>query len=699
MIQLSGAGKRYGEKLLFEDLDWLVTPQDRVGVVGANGTGKSTLLKILGGLETLDYGTITVAKGITFGYLPQEGLVLGDSEKTPTFAKTGQMWGPEEHPHPVPLRGTRVGQPTVFDECLSVFSDLLGIEQELHALAEKISELDPASAEYADSAERYYRLDHEFRARDGYAIEAQVGAVLAGLGFQKEDWQRRTEEFSGGWQMRIALAKLLLQRPNLLLLDEPTNHLDLESRNWLEEYLQAYPHAFVLISHDRYFLDVTVKKIVEIWNKRVHFYPGDYEKYLAQKTQRLEQLTAAYKNQRERIEQLEAFINRFRYQATKAKQVQSRIKELEKMERVEIPPEEKTIHFSFPQPRPSGCVVAEFNGVAKSYGEKLVLRDVNFMIERGDRIALVGVNGAGKSTLIRLLAGLEAVSGGERRLGHNVEADYFAQDQYKQLDPEQRVLDDLEKLAPRATQTELRSLLGSFLFSEGDVFKRIGVLSGGERNRYALARMLMHPSNFLLLDEPTNHLDLRAKDVLLEALEKFSGTVVFVSHDRYFIDKLATKVFEVAEQTVTVFPGNYEDFRWKKEQGWQSPSAPEAAPLQSESSSAAKGAALESESASFQNGGAGGDAAALGTQDSGLGTQKKRLNPIKLRQMQGRQQELEEEISRVEAEIAECETGLQTFVSAQETARLAELLERRKSELGGLMAEWEELSEAIESSV
>ncbi len=281
MIQLSSSGKRYGEKLLFDGLDWLVTPQDRVGVVGANGTGKSTLLKILGGLETLDYGAISVAKGITFGYLPQEGLALAGR--------------------------------SVFDECMSVFTELLGIEQELHALAGKISELDPASAEYADVAERYHRLDHEFGARDGYAIEAQVGAVLAGLGFQKEDWQRRTEEFSGGWQMRIALAKLLLQKPNLLLLDEPTNHLDLESRNWLEEYLQAYPNAYVLISHDRYFLDVTVKKIVEIWNKRVHFYPGNYDKYLAQKTQRLEQLQAAYRNQRERIEQLEAFINRFRY--------------------------------------------------------------------------------------------------------------------------------------------------------------------------------------------------------------------------------------------------------------------------------------------------------------------------------------------------------------------------------------------------
>ena len=285
------------------------------------------------------------------------------------------------------------------------------------------------------------------------------------------------------------------------------------------------------------------------------------------KTQRLEQLESAYRNQRERIEQLEVFINRFRYQATKAKQVQSRIKELEKIERIELPEEEKTIHFSFPQPKPGGRIVAEFIGVAKSYGEKEVFRDVNFMIERGDRIALVGVNGAGKSTLIKLLSQTEPLTQGEYKLGHNVQPDYFAQDQYKELNPDARILDDLGDISPRSTQTELRSLLGCFLFSADDVFKRIGVLSGGERNRYALLRMLLHPANFLLLDEPTNHLDMRAKDVLLKALSDYTGTVVFVSHDRYFIDKLATRVFEVGDGQVEVYPGNYEDYRWRKEGG------------------------------------------------------------------------------------------------------------------------------------
>src|ERR1700678_1353726 len=533
MIQLSGAGKRFGPKLLFEDLNWMITAQDRAGLVGANGSGKTTLLKVLAGMESLDYGRLSGTRGVGSRYPAHDGLSLSGR--------------------------------SVFAECMSVFASLQQMEVEMEELTHKMGELDPAGPEYAQVADRFHQLDSEFRTRDGYAIEAQVGTVLSGLGFPHEEWNKRTEEFSGGWQMRIALAKLLLEKPNLLLLDEPTNHLDLEARNWLEQYLANYPFSFVLISHDRYFLDVTVNKIVEIWNRGVHFYSGNYEKYLKQKQERIEQLEAAYRNQRERIEHLEAFINRFRYTATKAKQVQSRIKELEKIERIELPNEEKTIHFTFPQPKPSGRNVAEFHDVSKSYGDKFVFGGVDFIIERGDRIALVGVNGAGKSTLIKLLSGSEPLSSGEYRLGHNAEVDYFAQDQYKELDPNSRMLDDLQGEAPRSTNTELRSLLGCFLFSEEDVFKRIGVLSGGERNRYALARMLLQPSNFLLLDEPTNHLDMRAKDVLLESLEKYSGTVVFVSHDRYFIDKLATRIFEVGNGEVHVFPGNTEDYIWRKE--------------------------------------------------------------------------------------------------------------------------------------
>src|ERR1700722_4503581 len=396
MIQLQGAGKRFGHKLLFENYDWLITPREKTGLVGGNGTGKSTLLKIICGLESLDYGSISYTKGIKLRYLPQDGLTLSGR--------------------------------TVFAECMTVFADLREMEQELETLHHSLAELDPTSAEYSTVADRLHHIDSEFRNRDGYAIEAQVGTVLDGLGFKKEDWARRTEEFSGGWQMRIALAKLLLEKPNLLLLDEPTNHLDLEARNWLEQYLTSYPFGYVLISHDRYFLDTTVNRTVELWDKRAYFYTGNYDKYLLQKSERKVQLESAYKNQRERIEDLEAFINRFRAQATKAKQVQSRIKELEKIVRIEVPEEEATLHFSFPQPPASGRTVIEVSHLTKHYpmpdgGTKRVLDDVSFTIERGDRIALVGANGAGKSTMIRMLSGLEAPTSGKIKLGHNVLAD------------------------------------------------------------------------------------------------------------------------------------------------------------------------------------------------------------------------------------------------------------------------------------
>jgi ATP-binding cassette subfamily F protein 3 len=500
MIQLSSAGKHFGSKVLFAGLDWLVTPGERVGLVGANGTGKSTLLKVLAGMESLDEGTFSAAKGNTTGYLHQDGLSLSGR--------------------------------SVLEECLSVFELVLDMEKEMEALMGQMAETDPASEAYQQITERYHRVETEFQGREGYSLEAQAHAVLNGLGFTREELKRPTEEFSGGWQISVAFAKPLLINPNVLLLDDPTNHLDLDARNLLEQYLQDYPFAFVLVSHDRYFLDVTVNKILEIWNRRAYFYSGNYDRYLTQKEERRAQLAAAYRNQQERIHHVETFINRFRYQATKARQVQSRIKELEKIERIELPAEEKTIHFKFPQPPASGRMVAELRGVAKSYGEKQVFGGVSFIINRGDRVGLVGVNGAGKSTLIKLLAGAETVTAGECRLGHNVKVDYFAQDQYKALDPNARLIDDLASVAPAALsgQTQLRTLLGSFLFSDEEVFKRIGVLSGGERNRYALARMLLHPPNFLLLDEPTNHLDLRAKDVLLEALRAFSGTAVFVSH-------------------------------------------------------------------------------------------------------------------------------------------------------------------------
>ncbi|MBK7929205.1 MAG: ABC-F family ATP-binding cassette domain-containing protein [Bryobacterales bacterium] len=646
MIQLTAASKHFGPKVLFEDLNWLITPQDRVGIVGGNGTGKSTLLKILGGMEGLEGGTIQKQKDITIGYLPQEGLSL---------------------------RGR-----TVFSECLSVFADLKAKEREMEDLTHRMSDLDHDSPEYHAVAERFHDIQSEFMTKDGYSLESKVGIVLDGLGFPRDDWERLTDEFSGGWQMRIALAKLLLETPNLLLLDEPTNHLDIEARNWLESYLESYPNAFVLISHDRFFLDVTVKKIVEVWNKRVWTYPGNYEKYLKQKEERRLQHESAYNNQQDKIRQLQLFIDRFRYQATKAKQVQSRIKEIERMDKIDAPPpEEETIHFRFPQPTQSGRIVTEFRGVRKAYGEKLVLDNIDFTIERGERIALVGKNGAGKSTLIKLLAGTEPLTSGSYKLGHNVSVAYFAQDQYKELDPNARLLDDLSSVGAKATITELRTLLGCFLFGEDDVQKRIGVLSGGERNRYALARALLEPVNFLLLDEPTNHLDMRAKDVLLGALQEYTGTVVFVSHDRYFMDKLATRIYEVADREVRVYPGNYEDYLWRINGGGLAPPGVVAVHQNEFVTAGAAGAEPE--------------------QAAKPAEPARKVNPIRVAKMRGEASEIERTLARLEAEIAEGEQKLAVFVSAEEMQRTANAVEAARAEADRLMARWEELTTELEA--
>jgi ATP-binding cassette, subfamily F, member 3 len=652
MLALQHAGKRFGPRILFLEADWLIRNNEKTALVGANGTGKSTLMKVLSGLETLDYGSLEKTRGISIGYLPQEGLQLAGR--------------------------------TVFEECLTVFDELHEMEREIEQLAGQLAELDHEGAEYQAVAERYSLLQDRFHALDGYALDAQVGSVLTGLGFGKEDWTRQTDEFSGGWQMRIALAKLLLAKPNLLLLDEPTNHLDLETRNWLEGYLRNYPFGYILISHDRYFLDVTIDRTVEIWNKRLTIYQGNYTKYLKQKDERREQLMAAYRNQRERIEHLEAFISRFRYQATKARQVQSRIKELEKIERIEVPEEEAVIHFRFPQPPPSGRIVAEADSLGKSYGTKLVFEGARFTIERGDRVSLVGVNGAGKSTLIKLLTGEETPSAGSIRLGHNVIAEYFAQDQYKVLDPEARMLDDMNRAARRVPDAELRSLLGCFLFSGDDVFKPLGVLSGGERNRFALARILVSPANFLLLDEPTNHLDMRAKDVLLEALANYSGTVVFVSHDRYFIDRLATRVLEIEGGAVTAYEGNYEDYLRRK--------SALAVPMPAEAPAAQHEKSAPIRTTIIIEGGFGYPDNAT----SSPAARSRRLNPIKQKQLQDRCVFLEEEIPRIESAIAHTDEQLGVYVSAAETQRLTLLAEELRGQLAALSTEWEELTAQLE---
>jgi len=534
MIHVEGLAKRYGERVLLEDVSWHVKKRDRIGLSGPNGAGKTTLLRMLAGFEQPDAGSIRMASDTSIGYLPQDGLV-------------------------------HQGR-TVYEEVATAFEELLRLKAEQHEIEdalEKTSHDD--GGQHEQLLERYAHVQERFKHLGGYEMDARIADVLKGLGFSLADQRRRCEEFSGGWQMRIALAKLLLARPNLLLMDEPTNHLDLPARNWLEEYLAEYPGSVVLVSHDRYFLDATVKRITEVGLRTLTDYHGNYSRYLVEHAARMERLLEAHRRQSEEIERIQLFINRFRYQATKAKQVQSRVKMLDKIERIEIPPERKRIRFHFPEAPKAGRVVLELHGVRRAYGDNLVLRGVDLIVERGDRIALVGPNGAGKSTLMRLLAGTDRPDAGTRGLGHQVVSDYFAQDQASILNPNLTVYEEMTSASSTTMVPMIRTILGGFLFSGDDVHKKCAVLSGGERNRLALAKMLLNASNLLLLDEPTNHLDLDSKEVLLDALADYGGTLIFVSHDRYFVDRLATKVLEIGDGEARLYPGGYEDFvDWKR---------------------------------------------------------------------------------------------------------------------------------------
>ena len=534
MIQLSGLSKSFGDRVLLDTVSWQIDDRERVGLSGPNGAGKTTLLKMLAGLDEPDGGSIVKPSGLTVGYLPQDGL-------------------------------THSGR-TLMEEAGLAFKPLLDMRAEIQSLEERLADDAAHESEHAAMLTRYSELQESFRRLEGYSIDLKITTVLRGLGFTPEDWDKPSEAFSGGWQMRIALAKLLLTRPGLLLLDEPTNHLDLEARNWLEDYLSSYPHAVILVSHDRFFLDAVVTRITEIGLRKLTDYTGNYTGYLREREARMERLRQQKHDQDEEIARMEAFINRFRYQATKASQVQSRIKMLDKVVRIEIPPERKRVRFSFPACAKSGRMVLDLRGVRKAYGGRVVFGGIDLHIERGDRIALIGPNGTGKSTLMRMLSGVEAPDGGTRTEGHQVVTQYFAQDEATRLDPTRTVYQTLAGDAPIHMVPAIRNILGGFLFSGDDIEKPVRVLSGGERTRLAVARMLLRPSNTLLLDEPTNHLDLDSKDVLLEALEDFGGTLIFVSHDRYFVDKLATKVIEIGNGRALLYPGTYEEFLWSRKQ-------------------------------------------------------------------------------------------------------------------------------------
>ncbi len=532
MIQLQDVTKAFGEKTLLEHVTWQVGDRDRVGLCGPNGAGKTTLLKMLSGIDEPDSGFIQKPNALTFGYLPQDGL-----------AHSGR---------------------TVVAEASLALKPLLDLKEEMHALEERLGDATVSETEHEALLHRYSEVQDRFRLSDGYQIELKVATVLRGLGFEPAVQEQLTDHLSGGWQMRLALAKLLLSEPDLLLLDEPTNHLDLEARNWLEEYLVDYPHAVILVSHDRYFLDAVVTHIADLSLRTITDYHCNYSKYLEQRDANLERLREAKRRQDEEVQRVEEFISRFRYQATKAAQVQSRIKMLEKVERIEVPPERKRIHFQFPASAKSGRMVQELKAVRKAYGDKVVLDKVDLHIERGDRIALVGPNGAGKSTLMRMLSGEERPDAGVRNEGHQVVMQYFAQDEATRLDPALTVYETLSAGSPHTMVPAIRNILGGFLFSGDDVYKKAAVLSGGERTRLAVARMLLRPSNTLLLDEPTNHLDIDSKEVLLDALADYGGTLIFVSHDRYFVERLATKIVEVGHGRAILYPGTYEAFLWSK---------------------------------------------------------------------------------------------------------------------------------------
>src|SRR5665213_358564 len=532
MIQVSDLTKTFGDRVLFDHVTWQITDRERVGLCGPNGAGKTTLLRMMAGIDEPDSGAVLTPSTLTVGYLPQDGLALSGR--------------------------------SVLDEATSAFADLLAIKAGMHDVEERLGDPSIPEADHDAMLARYSDLQDIFRHRDGYSIELKTATVLQGLGFKVSDFTRLCETFSGGWQMRIALAKLLLGQPNLLLLDEPTNHLDLEARNWLEEYLNAYPHAVILVSHDRYFLDAVVTRIADLTLRTLTDYVGNYSDYLVEHEARMSALRKAKHEQDEEVARIRMFIDRFRYQATKAAQVQSRIKLLDKVVLIEVPAERKKIHFNFPSCGKSGRAVIELKNVRKAYGDLVIFDTLNLHIERGDRIALVGPNGVGKSTLMRMLSGEETPTSGERIEGHNMVMQYFAQDEATRMDPQPTVYETLQSGSPNDMVPAIRNILGGFLFSGDDVYKKVKVLSGGERTRLAVARMLLRPSNTLLLDEPTNHLDLDSKDVLLDALVDYGGTLIFVSHDRYFVERLATKIIEISNGQALVYPGTYAEFLWHK---------------------------------------------------------------------------------------------------------------------------------------